>query len=55
MSFILRKILAAVLFTLIMCPSIRAGGLWLYEEGTPDLGGQRRPKMPPRPVAIRPA
>jgi long-chain fatty acid transport protein len=21
-----------------MCPSIRAGGLWLYEEGTPDLG-----------------
>jgi len=38
MRFILRKILLAVLLTLIMCPSIRAGGLWLYEEGTPDLG-----------------
>ena len=38
MRFILRKILAVVLLTLIMCPSIRAGGLWLYEEGTPDLG-----------------
>ena len=38
MRYILRKILVAVLLTLIMCPSIRAGGLWLYEEGTPDLG-----------------
>ena len=38
MRYILRKILLAVLLTLIMCPSIRAGGLWLYEEGTPDLG-----------------
>jgi len=38
MRFILRKILSPLLLTLIMCPSIRAGGLWLYEEGTPDLG-----------------
>jgi long-chain fatty acid transport protein len=38
MSVIFRKVLVAVLFTLIMCPSIQAAGLWLYESGTPDLG-----------------
>lgn len=38
MSFILKKILVAVLFTMIICPSIRAAGLWLYENGTADLG-----------------
>ena len=38
MSVICRKVLVAVLFTLIMCPSIQAAGLWLYESGTPDLG-----------------
>jgi hypothetical protein len=38
MRFILRKILLAVLLTIIMCPSIKASGLWLYEQGTPDLG-----------------
>jgi long-chain fatty acid transport protein len=38
MRFILSRIFAVALLILIMCPSIRAGGLWLYEEGTPDLG-----------------
>jgi long-chain fatty acid transport protein len=38
MRFILRTILIAVLFILFMGSSIRAGGLWLYEAGTPDLG-----------------
>jgi long-chain fatty acid transport protein len=38
MRFILPKIIAAVLITLIMCPKIWAAGLWLYEGGTPDLG-----------------
>jgi len=38
MCAIIRKILAAVLITLIMCPTIWAGGLWMYEGGTPDLG-----------------
>jgi long-chain fatty acid transport protein len=38
MRAIIRKILAAVLITLIMCPKIWAAGLWLYEGATPDLG-----------------
>ncbi|MGD9181208.1 MAG: outer membrane protein transport protein [Desulfobacterales bacterium] len=38
MRFFLSRIFSVALLILIMCPSIRAGGLWLYEEGTPDLG-----------------
>ena len=38
MRFILRKFFLAAFLVLVVCPPIRAGGLWLYEEGTPDLG-----------------
>jgi long-chain fatty acid transport protein len=38
MRYFWRKIFTAVLIILTMCLPARAGGLWLYEGGTPDLG-----------------
>lgn len=38
LRFILRTILITALLILFMGSSIRAGGLWLYETGMPDLG-----------------
>ena len=38
MKFFVRNFFAAVLVIFLMCPSAKAAGLWLYEQGTPDLG-----------------
>jgi len=38
MKLIFRRVLVAAVLTLLVCPSTSAGGLWLYENGTADLG-----------------
>jgi hypothetical protein len=38
MQSLYRGLIVSVLCILVAAASVQAGGLWLYEEATPDMG-----------------